>query len=94
MDFVLAIWDPWDLGREWCDEARVPYGECPDIVEKRGASGQMLWWENGEAWKEEEGGLRREEGSGKKWERRRRQSSGDPHHDRKDEREKPLQCLW
>lgn len=25
MDFVLAIWDPWDLGREWCDEARIPW---------------------------------------------------------------------
>lgn len=93
MDFVLVIWDPRDLGREWCDKARLPCGECTYVVAKRGGSWQMTWWERGEAWKEEEGGQRREEGSGKKWERRRRQSSGDLHHDRKN-REKLLQCLW
>lgn len=96
MDFVLSIWDPWDLGREWCDEACISCGECTYMVATRGGSWQMMWWESREAWKEEEGRARqrREEGSGKRWERRRRQSSGDLHHDRKDRERKLLQCLW
>lgn len=88
MDFVLAVWDPWDLGREGCEEARIPCGGCTDMVGKRVGSRQMLRWETERA---TESGRRGGEGRaerkrvGRSGRGKKRQSSGDLHHDRKGE---------